>query len=174
VIGKSKPKDNKVRKGEVFKDSAVTILTNGCHFKGKLFCRGSTRIGGRVEGEIVSEGLLIIETDAAIKAGIEGDEIIIQGEVDGRVEAKLRVELCPPSRVTGEIVTSLLVIKEGAQFNGTTIMKPNESNEGDIVDIRTLNDSGPNFRSQEKMKDVVVDLDSVSQHNDTDEVSVSA
>ena len=54
-------------KKEQGRDYAVTILTGGCHFSGKMFCRGSTRVGGKVDGEIVSEGLLIVEQEAVAR-----------------------------------------------------------------------------------------------------------
>ena len=104
------------------KDTAVTILTSGCHFSGKLYCRGSSRIGGKIEGEIISEGLLIIEEEALINANIRADEAIIQGRVHGRIEARGRVELCSSSSFTGDIVTPILVVKEGAHFNGHSTM----------------------------------------------------
>ena len=52
----SDKKQNGKRRGATYHESAVTILTPGCHFSGKLYCKGSSRIGGRIEGEIVSEG----------------------------------------------------------------------------------------------------------------------
>ena len=102
---------NKVRKSAVARDSAVTILTSGCHFVGKLSCRGSSRIGGRIEGEIVSEGLLIVD-----------EEVIVQGRISGRLEAKGRIELHPSSHFKGDISTPILIISEGAQFNGSCVM----------------------------------------------------
>jgi len=104
------------------KDAAVTILTSGCHFNGKLYCRGSSRIGGKIEGHIVSEGLLIVEEDAHIVADVKADEAIIQGRVSGRLEAKVRVELCPSARFDGDIVAPSLIVHEGAQFNGRSTM----------------------------------------------------
>ncbi len=117
------------RKVETNRDTAVTILTSGCHFNGKLHCRGSTRIGGRIEGEILSEGLLIIEDEAVILANIRADEAIVQGRVKGRIEARNRIELCPSSHFEGDIVTPILIVQEGAQFNGRTIMVSSESGE---------------------------------------------
>ena len=111
------------RRGSGFHESAVTILTPGCHFNGKLYCRGSSRIGGKIEGEIVSEGLLIIEEEAAITAKIRAEEVVIQGQVKGQVEASLRVELASSSRVDGDVATPSLVINEGAVFNGRTTME---------------------------------------------------
>jgi cytoskeletal protein CcmA (bactofilin family) len=104
------------------RDAAVTILTSGCHFNGKLYCRGSSRIGGKIEGQIISEGILVIEEGATILAEVKADEVIIQGKVNGRLEAKIRAELYPQSRFDGDIYTPVLVINEGAQFNGRSIM----------------------------------------------------
>ena len=106
------------------RDAAVTILTSGCHFSGKLYCRGSSRIGGKIEGQIISEGILIIEEGATILAEVKADEVIIQGKVNGRLEAKIRAELYPQSRFDGDISTPVLVINEGAQFNGRSVMSP--------------------------------------------------
>lgn len=111
-----------MKKHEVTRDAAVTILTNGCHFSGKLFCRGSTRIGGCIDGEIVSEGLLIIEEEAKINANVKADEVVIQGRVEGKLEASGRVELTASSSFSGDILTPALVIREGAQFNGRSKM----------------------------------------------------
>jgi cytoskeletal protein CcmA (bactofilin family) len=110
-------------KGQMDNDrTGVTILTNGCEFNGKLYCRGSTRIGGKIEGEIVSEGLLIIEDEAIIQANITAEEAVILGRVKGKLTAKIRVELCPSCSFDGDIAAPVLVIKEGAHFNGRSQM----------------------------------------------------
>lgn len=106
-------------------DTSVTILTSGCHFSGKLYCRGSSRIGGHIEGQVISEGLLVIEEGALICAEIKAEEVIIQGKVQGRVEATCRVELCSAGRFEGDIATPILVIHEGAKFNGKSSMIEN-------------------------------------------------
>jgi cytoskeletal protein CcmA (bactofilin family) len=111
----------------VVRDTAVTILTSGCHFNGKLYCRGSSRIGGRIEGQIVSEGLLIIEEQALITAEIKADEVVIQGRVKGKLEATGRVELTATCLFEGDIATPVLVVNEGAQFNGRSKMMTSQS-----------------------------------------------
>lgn len=118
------------------KDYAVTIITSGCHFTGKLYCKGSTRIGGKVDGEIVSEGLLIIEEEALIAADIKAEDIVIQGHLRGTVEAHGKVELSQSCVFDGDIMTPVLVVQEGAQFNGRTTMDPNR-----ILDRQQLRES---------------------------------
>ena len=138
-------------------NSSVTILTNGCHFSGKLYCRGSTRIGGRVEGEIISQGLLIIEEEAQIKADIRAEEAIVQGVLQGRLDAAGRVELCSTSIFTGDVATPTLVIHEGAQFNGSSRMTKessiDQSGKGKTLDGKHLNQkSSRPIEGAEKLK----------------------
>ncbi len=122
------------------KDYAVTIITSGCHFSGKLYCKGSTRIGGKVDGEIVSEGLLIIEEEALISADVKAEDIVIQGHLRGTVEAHGKVELSPSCVYEGDIITPVLVVQEGAQFNGRTTMDPSR-----IMDRQGTRDTGKSF-----------------------------
>lgn len=142
--------DKKQPKAKVpARDTAVTILTSGCHFSGKLYCRGSSRIGGKIEGQIISEGLLIIEEEAVIIAEIKADEAIIQGHVQGKLQAATRVELCSSSHFEGDIMTPILSVKEGAQFNGRSQMtgeKLAKEKNPKITSIKGAHDdSSPGF-----------------------------
>ena len=111
-----------IRPATPMSDKAVTILTSGCHFNGKLYCRGSSRIGGKIEGQIISEGLLIIEEEAIVLGEIKAEEAIIQGQVVGKLEAHGRVELASSCKYDGDITTPSLCVHEGAQFNGRSHM----------------------------------------------------
>ncbi len=118
---------------EQLKDFAVTIITNGCHFSGKLYCKGSTRIGGKVEGEIISEGLLIVEEGAIINAEARVEDIVIQGHFRGSLESTGKVELSSSAIFEGDIHTSSLVVQEGAQFNGRTKMDGTRAAERHVL-----------------------------------------
>ncbi len=124
------------RKGASFHESAVTILTPGCRFTGSLFCQGSSRIGGKISGSIVSQGILIIEEEAVIEADVKADEVIILGYLKGKLEATGKIELASSARVEGDIKTPALIIQEGATFNGTTAMptKPEMAQTLPIID----------------------------------------
>jgi len=122
------------RKVAMNRETAVTILTSGCHFNGKLYCRGSSRIGGKIEGEIVSEGLLIIEESAVINADVIVDEAIIQGSIKGSLTAKGRVELTHTSCFEGDVETPCLIVHEGAKFNGSAKMPVDETRKIHLLD----------------------------------------
>jgi cytoskeletal protein CcmA (bactofilin family) len=116
-------------------DEGVTILTAGCHFDGKLYCRGSSRIGGKIEGQIVSEGLLIIEEGAAIHAEIKAEEAVIQGQVEGKIDCTNRLELHRTARFSGDIHTPVLIINEGASFNGRAAMPSSADAKDSVVKL---------------------------------------
>ena len=105
------------------KEGGVTILTAGCHFSGKLYCKGATRIGGTIEGEVVAEGVLIVEVDAVVNAVVRAEEIVVHGRLEGSLNVLRRIEICSTADVQAEITTPNLVVHEGAVFNGRTSMK---------------------------------------------------
>ena len=105
------------------KDGGVTILTAGCHFAGKLYCKGATRIGGTIEGEVIAEGLLIVEEDAVINAIVKAEEIVVHGRMEGNLSVLRKIEMCATADVQADIVTPNLLVHEGALYNGRTTMK---------------------------------------------------
>ena len=110
------------KRGATAKDTSVTILTSGCHFTGKLYCRGATRIGGTIEGQVIAEGLLVVEEEASVLGDVDAEDIVIHGRVEGKVEGRNRVEMCSTADVQADVTTPSLVVHDGAQFNGKTTM----------------------------------------------------
>ena len=116
------------------------LLGAGTRYEGKLFFEGRARIDGDFEGEVLSEGLLIIGEQATIKGAIRVRTLIVRGgTVDGDIHATELVELHAPARVRGDIRTQALFMDKGVRFDGSCVM-------GEIVD---LEDKPPSPRSAE-------------------------
>ena len=96
-------------------------------FKGTIRYQGTVRVDGRLEGEIYTDGNLIIGQKAVITAKIQAGTIMCQGKITGEVEANHRVKLLTPAVFDGTITTPLLSMDEGVRFNGTC----NMPNKGD-------------------------------------------
>lgn len=94
-------------------------------FKGTIRYQGTVRVDGRLEGEIYTDGNLIIGQKAVISAKIHAGTIMCQGQITGEVEAKHRVKLLTPAVFDGTITTPLLSMDEGVMFNGSCHM-PNK------------------------------------------------
>lgn len=120
---KNSSTSNKRNTSMTAKDGGVTILTAGCHFAGKLYCKGATRIGGTIEGEVIAEGLLIVEEDAVINAAVKAEEIVVHGRMEGNLSVQKKIEMCATADVQADISTPNLLVHEGAIYNGRTTMK---------------------------------------------------
>ena len=104
-----------VRKEEFETESIVGKETE---LKGTLKNKESIRIDGKVEGEIHSEGDVIVGEDATVNANIEAKSVSIKGKVVGNITCQGKVELFPSGSLKGNVKASGLTIPEGAFFDG--------------------------------------------------------
>ncbi|MEW6410462.1 MAG: polymer-forming cytoskeletal protein [Nitrospirota bacterium] len=96
----------------------VTYLGKSTEFKGHLSFEGTIRIDGHLEGDIGSRGTLIVGEGAYITGEIKVGTLINQGEIVGNVIAENKIKLLPSGQLKGDIKTPLLIIEEGAVFDG--------------------------------------------------------
>ena len=96
------------------------LLEEGSRFEGELCFRGAARVGGVFKGRIRGEGALIIDSTAKVDALIKTDHLLVRGELKGQVTARISVLVEPPARLSGEVITPSLSIKEGAVFEGSS------------------------------------------------------
>src|SRR3989338_2247602 len=84
------------------------LLEKGCQFEGKLTFEGTVRINGKFSGEIISQDILVIGEGAEINAKVEVGTIVINGQLNGSIKARERIEMHAPAVVKGDISTSIL------------------------------------------------------------------
>jgi len=98
------------------------LIDRGCSVEGKLAFDGTVQINGDFTGEILSDGTLIVGPEAKISARIQIDTIVVEGNVEGTIEAKQKVELRRGATLLGDIQSPTLVVEEGAVFQGRSQM----------------------------------------------------
>lgn len=101
-----------------------TIIGPASNIVGDLNIQGGLRVDGSVTGKIIAKGPLTVGHEGRITApSIEATNATIGGFVDGDVLAPERIRLERTARVNGNLKTKILIIEEGAIFNGNTDMK---------------------------------------------------
>ncbi len=105
------------------KNEINAFLGRETEFNGKLSFTGVVRIDGRFQGEILTEGTLIVGESASIDSDIHASHIIISGEIRGNIAADDRIEIHAPGKVYGNIQAPTVVIDEGVVFEGHCRMK---------------------------------------------------
>lgn len=99
------------------------LLDKGCAFEGKLTFDGTVQINGDFRGEIYSDGTLVVGTEGRVNAKILVDTLIVNGKVEGQIEAKTRVEMHVPGVISADIKTRNLSVEDGVIFQGNCQME---------------------------------------------------
>ncbi len=103
-------------------DDIIAFLGKGTEFKGVMTYEGTVRVDGKIEGEIITKGTLVVGDTALINAEISAGVIISSGKITGNLVAKEKVQLLNGAVLAGSIKSPVLLIEEGAKFNGTCDM----------------------------------------------------
>ncbi len=100
------------------KPDETTIISSGVKIEGKLTSSGNIRVEGEIQGDITSQGKVIVGERGKVNGQINADAITIGGKVSGTVRAKEKLVLDPNGNLKGDIFSKTLVIEEGAKFEG--------------------------------------------------------
>jgi cytoskeletal protein CcmA (bactofilin family) len=106
------------------------ILDSHARFNGKFVSDRDLRIDGEAQGEIECQGTLVLSPQARVRASIKAHNVVINGDYEGNVDSGGRFEIGSTGRVKGEIKTQVLVIKEGAFFEGSVAMTRKAPTDG--------------------------------------------
>ncbi len=104
-----------------------TIIGNGTTINGMVEVVGILRVDGKLEGELKSQGDVIIGETGNVAASIKAKNVTVAGKVSGNVEATGRLDILPTGKVLGDIRVGQLAISDGATFQGKCdMLKPQE------------------------------------------------
>ena len=96
----------------------TAFLGKDTAFEGTLTFTGGLRIDGRFQGEISTEGTLIIGETAVIRGDIRASCVLVSGEIQGNTVAEQRIEILTPARIFGDIRSPEIIMGAGAVFEG--------------------------------------------------------
>ena len=98
------------------------FVGKGVEFKGAISYSGTVRIDGYLDGEIHTDGVVLIGEEAVIQAKITAGTVVCKGKVTGDVVAKDCVKLRAPAVINGSVKAPVLSMEDGVLFNGALEM----------------------------------------------------
>ena len=101
-----------------------SVIDPHARFNGKYVSDRDLRIEGEASGEIECSGTLIISPQAKVRSSVTAANVIINGDYEGDVDCGGRFEIGSTGRVKGKVKAQVLVVKEGAHFEGAVMMTP--------------------------------------------------
>ena len=110
-------------------DDFDTILSQDIDFTGTLSFEKPFLIRGRFSGEIIAQGILVVDEDAVVEANINATRVLIRGTVKGNVSATDKVEVAVTGKLDGNVTAPEIYMETGCAFNGRCTMTAKNSQE---------------------------------------------
>ena len=104
--------------------TSKNILTSDVELTGTLKFDSEMIFDGKLDGEIISEGVLTLGKNAVIKGDVRTKTVIIHGTVNGNVTVQERCELKSNAELLGDLKAMRIIIEEGATFIGHSEVTP--------------------------------------------------
>ena len=102
-----------------------TVLGADAVFKGELRFEKGMKLLGKFEGQINSEGQLVVADGAALTGDAKAGTVRIEGQVKGNISAGTKVQLSASARLEGDLQTQRLEVAEGAVLIGRCVVGVN-------------------------------------------------
>jgi cytoskeletal protein CcmA (bactofilin family) len=96
----------------------VSVLGPTLHFKGELHADEELLIKGRIEGSITHSQRITVCAEGMVKANVHAQVIIVEGSLDGDLQAEKSVMVRETAKLRGNITAPSVSIVEGAHFTG--------------------------------------------------------
>ena len=101
--------------------SINTILGKGSSVTGDLRINGFVRLDGDIDGNLETDGNVIIGDNARIRGDVKAKSVIISGIVVGNIIAQEGIKILSEAAVLGDVISRKVQIDDKATFNGKCI-----------------------------------------------------
>jgi cytoskeletal protein CcmA (bactofilin family) len=122
-------------------------IGRGIEVKGDITFADRLQVDGKTIGKLISDsGTLIIGESGQIEAQIDVGVCVVHGSVQGNLIARSKLEIRKTGRVHGDVITPVLLVEEGAVFNGAIRMTQEAG--GRLLEEVRLNEAESEGRRQ--------------------------
>jgi cytoskeletal protein CcmA (bactofilin family) len=115
------PAENKLVFENQFGSVRQIYLDQSSKIEGKMHFEAKARIDGQMQGEILAKDLTIGES-ADVTAQIKAVSVKVAGSFKGEITASQCVEVLASAKISGNICSPVLIMHEGAAFEGHCAM----------------------------------------------------
>jgi len=102
-----------------------SLIAQGCELEGHFNFSEGLRIDGTIKGNVTgapaSPSILVISESARVVGAVVADHVIVNGQVQGPVQARKLLELQPKACVVGDVSYQALEMHRGAVVDGRLI-----------------------------------------------------
>jgi len=111
--------------------SADTVIGSAVKVKGDLISKGNISIHGSVDGQVTTDGDVLVGDSAKLSAALTAQNAQISGTVRGNITVSGLLKITNSGIVNGDISAQILEIEPGAQFIGKCTMAKEKTDKID-------------------------------------------
>ncbi len=112
---------------------AVNRIVEGTTFEGNIRSQSNMRIDGTFEGDITTQGRLVVGPKGSIKGNVSCTHCEVEGVMEGKIEVAELIALKASAKVAGTIYYGQLSVEAGAQPVGTFHMGTRERKDTPLM-----------------------------------------
>ena len=101
--------------------TGLTVVEEGMTLEGDIVSEENVRVRGRIDGNVATSGSVVIEPRGSIKGEVTADNLILEGNLEGRATVARKFELRATGRMRGDIRAAVVAIAEEAFLQGTVL-----------------------------------------------------
>ncbi|MCO6488841.1 MAG: polymer-forming cytoskeletal protein [Phaeodactylibacter sp.] len=101
---------------------ALNSLVNGTVVEGTVKSESDIRIDGAIKGKLYCDAKVIIGPTGFVEGEIRCQNAVIEGKFEGNLHVTELLNVRETAAISGEVVTSKLIVQSGATFNVTCSM----------------------------------------------------
>ena len=120
-------------------NSMSSIIGPDLDIKGDINIKGDLLIYGKVNGNINCEGLITTMKGSTVKGSIDTIFADISGNIKGDLKVQKKVSLSSSASLNGDLLASIIVIEEGAQFSGLCKMSSETDTSSNLSSKKVAN-----------------------------------
>lgn len=104
------------------KDEQTTIISKGIQLEGEVKGSHDVILYGEFKGKIKLSGVLLVGNTGTISGEIKAKQVIIEGDVQGKMSATERAEIREGGKYRGDMLAASIVVSEKALLEGNVKM----------------------------------------------------
>ena len=98
-------------------------ISEGTKIVGDISSKGGFRIEGEIEGNVVTEGRVVVGRTGSINGTLVCEDADFEGKFNGKMTIAGTLTLKSSANIDGDVIIGKLAVEPGATFNATCSMK---------------------------------------------------
>lgn len=104
--------------------TSQSIIAADVEITGTIKTASAIRIDGKLDGELNCAADAVIGKKAVIKGNLSVNSVIVEGNVQGNIIAKDKIDMKASAKVNGDISSKRLAVEDGVTFIGRSEVNP--------------------------------------------------